>query len=321
MRGETTMFWARLLLAMLVTLCAGKGAIAQDSAWRVSKSSGDVWITTTGAQPAALTDDAILKPGDTIRTGQNGRVLLVRGSETILIAASSVVGIPEDKKDKRAGLSTILQQAGSILLDVEKRNVQHFEVLTPYLAAVVKGTQFRVTVDNNGSHVDVLRGQVQVTDYKTGQYALVNPDQEAKVSLQGPVGLSLSGSGTLSPIQQGKPRSSPVSPITIPNEVTIPNEDRSAPVTMPGNGLSVPDGAAPEPERRAQRAPASSDATSKEYGWTSRLDTWGKSVLGLDARQHRDDNVTLEIALSAVVGLSVAVGAGALRRKRRQRHK
>ena len=99
--------------------------------------SGDV-------QQASLKSDDVLKPGDTIRTGRNGRVLLMRGEETILIAPNSVVGLPAEKKE---GLSTtIMQKAGSILLEVEKKNVKHFEVETPYLAAVVKGTQFRVTV-------------------------------------------------------------------------------------------------------------------------------------------------------------------------------
>ena len=47
----------------------------------------------------------------------------------ILVSPNSVVGVPAEKKE---GLSTtIMQQAGSILLDVEKRNVKHFEVETP----------------------------------------------------------------------------------------------------------------------------------------------------------------------------------------------
>src|SRR5712691_370503 len=151
-------FCAALLLAALVALGAGSGAIAQDSSWRVGKASGDVWFSASGAQPVALSSDAALKPGDTIRTGQNGRVLLVRGAETMLISANSVVGLPTKKP---VGMSTIiLQQAGTILLDIEKRNVRHFEVATPFLAAVVKGTQFRVTVSDTGSHVEVLRGQV-----------------------------------------------------------------------------------------------------------------------------------------------------------------
>jgi FecR protein len=110
-----------------------------------------------------------LKPGDTIRTGRNGRVLLVRGEETILVAPNSVIGLP---RRRRTGLATtILQQAGSILLEVEKQNVKHFEVETPYLAAVVKGTQFSVTVDRERTSVSVLRGQVEVSDFKSGQIA------------------------------------------------------------------------------------------------------------------------------------------------------
>src|SRR6185436_6771770 len=98
--------------------------------------------------------------GDSISTGPNGRVLLTRGAETILVSPNSSIGIPEKKGDLS---TTITQRAGTILLEVEKRNVKHFEVETPYLAAVVKGTQFRVTVDKATSRVDVVRGQVEVT--------------------------------------------------------------------------------------------------------------------------------------------------------------
>ena len=51
-------------------------------------------MTTGDVQQASLKTDDVLKPGDTIRTGRNGRVLLVRGEESILIAPNSVVGLP-----------------------------------------------------------------------------------------------------------------------------------------------------------------------------------------------------------------------------------
>ena len=86
------------------------------------------------------------------------------------------------RRRKRDCTTTIIQQSGSILLEVEKKNVQHFQVETPYLAAVVKGTQFRVTVGNSESRVDVLRGQVEVADFKSGQFAMVAPGQAAQVS-------------------------------------------------------------------------------------------------------------------------------------------
>src|ERR1043166_168958 len=146
------------------------GAFAADGEWTVRKSSGEVWTGGSGLQVVSLshsqTQETVLKPGDTVTTGRNGRVLLVRGQETILIAPNSVVGVPAEPKDGLA--TTITQQAGSILLEVEKQNVPHFEVETPYLAAVVKGTQFRVTITTNGTRVDVQRGKVGVVDFKSG---------------------------------------------------------------------------------------------------------------------------------------------------------
>jgi hypothetical protein len=218
-------------LALAMVLIGSSSALAaDDGVWSVSKSSGDVWIATTGAAPVSLTQEDTLKPGDTIRTGRNGRVLLVRGEETILIAPNSVIGVPTEKKD---GLSTtILQQAGSILLEVERRNVKHFEVETPYLAAVVKGTQFSVTVNAGNTRVDVSRGQVEVADFKSGQIAQVMPGQAATSFANGKPGLSLSGSGTFNPIEQGKPRASTIDRIPVPRGgLHAPNN--------PGEGKSI----------------------------------------------------------------------------------
>lgn len=195
---------SKLLAAAFVLATASGAFAADDGTWTVGKSSGEVWLTSTGAQPVSLTQEGSLKAGDTVRTGRTGRVLLKRGEETILIAPNSVVGVPAEKKE---GLSTtIVQQAGSILLEVEKRNVKHFEVETPYLAAVVKGTQFRVTVNAASTSVDVIRGQVEVADFRSGQIAQVMAGQHATTFMHGKTGLSLSGSGTFSPIEQGKPR-------------------------------------------------------------------------------------------------------------------
>jgi hypothetical protein len=201
--------------AAVLSLGMASGALAaEDGVWSVSKAAGEVWVATNGAQQVSLNQQDALKPGDTIRTGRNGRVLLVRGEETILISPNSVVGLPAETKE---GLSTtIIQQAGSILLEVEKRNVKHFEVETPYLAAVVKGTQFSVTVNAGSTRVGVLRGQVEVSDFKTGQIAQVMPGQAAIAFEHGKPGLSLSGAGTFNPIEHGKPRASTIERIPVP---------------------------------------------------------------------------------------------------------
>ena len=224
---RTALGISRAVAAAFALVVASPAFAADDGTWSVTKSSGEVWMGSGDVQQASVRTDEVLKPGDTIRTGRNGRVLLVRGEESILIAPNSVIGLPAQKKE---GLSTtITQQAGSILLEVEKKNVKHFEVETPYLAAVVKGTQFRVTVSASGATVDVVRGQVEVADFKSGQIAQVMPGQHATTFAHGNTGLSLGGSGSLQPIQNGQPRASSVDRVPVPrNGLSAPNKPGSA---------------------------------------------------------------------------------------------
>ncbi len=236
-------FW-RILTTACVLGAASHAFAGEDGVWSVSKSSGEVWMTTTGAQPVSLKQEEILKPGDTVRTGHNGRVLLVRGEETILVSPNSVIGLPAEKKEGLA--TTIVQQAGSILLEVEKQNVKHFEVETPYLAAVVKGTQFRVSVNAASTSVDVFRGQVEVADFKSGQVAQVMPGQVATAFAYGKPGLSLSGSGTFNSIEQRKPRASSIERIPVPKTgLAAPRQAANGQLIHPlGQALRIKPGAA-----------------------------------------------------------------------------
>jgi hypothetical protein len=301
--------WEFLLTALAVVVFSGSTARAQDAVWRVSKASGDVMITASGAQPVALSDTTTVNPGDMIRTGANGRVLLVRGAETILISANSVVGLPTGQQ---GGMSTtILQQAGAILLEVEKRNVKHFQVETPYLAAVVKGTQFRVTVDRDDSRVEVLRGQVEVIDFKTGQYAQVFPDQSARVSAQGSGGLSLSGGGLFDPIRQGTPRKSSVAPMQAPTPMQAPMpmpEQRTAAAENASNShwlwTSVP---------RSEPDMPRYSSHETEGGWGERLAARVKEMIGLD--KHGTYSA-LDFALPVAAGVMVAFGVAIGRRRK-----
>jgi hypothetical protein len=291
---------AALLTALAIAMLgAGSNAHAQDS-WRISKSSGDVSIMTEGFQPVALAAGMILQPGNSIRTGQNGRVLLTRGNETILISANSAISFP--KNGKQNGMSTtVLQQAGSILLEVEKRAINHFEVETPHLSAVVKGTRFHVTMSGNETRVGVFRGQVEVTDFMSGQHALVNAGQNATVSMQGSAGLSLSGTGTLSPVQQGSPRG-------------------SSPADSDDNNMSAP--APSAPIQRQARAPMAGefdnvalpeqDATRRE-GWGPGLTALGERTLA-----NKNDVDALSLAFPFAIGALVAMTIAFRRRRQRQ---
>lgn len=252
----------RFAIAAIAMLASSAAWAADGAPWTVSKSSGEVWLTTPGTQQVALGSDNLLKPGDTIRTGRNGRVLLTRGAETMLIAPNSVIGLPTETQDGMG--TTILQRAGSILLDVEHRNVKHFEVETPYLAAVVKGTQFRVSIEAGSTKVDVSRGQVEVSDFKSGQIAQVTPGQTATSFADGRPGLHLSGSGTFAPIEQGQPRTPTIQRVPVPKDgLHAPREAKGSAVHLVGPVNAAPaNPIATHPANQRQGAAA----TPKSHG-------------------------------------------------------
>jgi hypothetical protein len=297
-----------LLLMTFAIFGLGSSATAQDAAWHVSKSSGEVWVTNSGVQKASVTAATVLQPGDNIRTGQTGRVLLVRGKESMLISPNSIIGIPKESSDGMA--TTIIQRAGTILLDVEKRSVKHFEVETPYLAAVVKGTRFRVTVGKDDAHVDVLRGHVEVSDYKSGQYALIAAGQTAKVSTQGPFGLSLSGSGTLSSIQQGTPRSSSSRP------TPATDEDFSAPA-KPAQQIEA---SSPRGDIKSIVASSESNSAVNAKLWTPDSAANGEDDGSADGRWPRNKEIIAALSLPFGVGLFVAVAVTTYRQRRKNKN-
>jgi hypothetical protein len=105
---------------------------------------------------------------------------------------------------------------------------------------VVKGTQFRVTINAGSTSVDVIRGQVEVADFRSGQIAQVMPGQHATTFTQGKVGLSLSGSGTFNPIEQGKPRAPTVEPIHVQRAgLAAPTNTASGTGTQPSRQAGI----------------------------------------------------------------------------------
>jgi hypothetical protein len=146
--------------------------------WQIISASGSVAVHRAGATPIALKADDSLAPGDRLETGPDARLVLRRGADTIVVAPNSSVAIPPEQ---RGGVTTLLQAMGTLLVKVERRATPNFEVRTPYLTAVVKGTSFAVSVDASGAGVHVLEGQVQVSDPGGAQSALLAPGSTARV--------------------------------------------------------------------------------------------------------------------------------------------
>jgi hypothetical protein len=187
----------------------------------VDRSWGDFWIN---AQVVSGNGNSTFGPGDNIRTGQNGRVLLVRGNESILISPNTEVAISKNSDDKMSMM--IYQRTGSITLEVEPSDMKHFEVETPYLAAIAKGANFQVVVEDNYANVHALRGAVEVSDFRTGQRIVIMSEQNDKTSVRAVAGHSLNGAGEFAKKLQDTFRHSQMTPLTL-SPIASPSADHA----------------------------------------------------------------------------------------------
>ena len=242
------------VLILFASPAMAKEAVA---AWTVAQKSGEVRLLRSGMQPASVNLRAALAPGDIVATGANGRAMLTKGDDYVVVAPSSRLVLP--KAQEQSGFTRLIQQMGTMLYKVKRTGVPHFEVETPMLAAVVKGTTFTVVVDQKGAAVQVTEGLVEVSSLTGNARRLVEggltvyvgrerpneiidvkPNTMALpgVADSGDAAVQIEGSGyvsltTISNLTDGLVREAPVVKLASGNFVTTPN------------GLSAP--AAPAP--------------------------------------------------------------------------
>ncbi len=151
----------QIIGAILIVFASPATAKDVVSAWIVSQKSGEVRVIRSGMQPASVNLRAALSPGDIVATGANGRAMLTRGDDYVVVAPDSRLALPKEQQE--TGFTRLIQQVGTMLYKVKRTGVPHFEVKTPMLAAVVKGTTFTVVVDQKGAAVQVTEGVVEVS--------------------------------------------------------------------------------------------------------------------------------------------------------------
>ncbi|MFL0355820.1 FecR domain-containing protein [Erythrobacter sp. GH1-10] len=151
---------------------ASTSALASAPEWKVSEASGSVSIVRDGEVRSARANSS-LEPGDVIRTGAKGRAVLVRGKEFVVVSPRAELQLAEPEKS--GPIIQFFQNIGNALFRIEKKTTQHFGVKTPYLAAVVKGTTFNVSVTTSKSSVQVTEGAVEVATGNDLEAALLTP--------------------------------------------------------------------------------------------------------------------------------------------------
>ena len=154
-------------------------AIANESTWTVSEMSGSVQVAHRGMSRIA-TRGLSVTAGDTVNTGPGARAVLVRGTEYMMVAAGSRLQLQPEAQS--SGFTQMIEEFGNVVFMIKKKATPHFEVRTPYLAAVVKGTTFAVGVTPQGASVQVLEGAVEVATGDGGARDLLRPGSVAIVA-------------------------------------------------------------------------------------------------------------------------------------------
>lgn len=184
-----------LVAALCIMTPAGQRAAAQErTPWVVLTSQGQVAQQKADGTEIPAEPGATLAEDTPIKTGADGKLVLAHGNDRVTVSANSAFSIPRDADP--ATSPSILQTLGTLLFKVEHTPGRRFEIQAPYLAAVVKGTVFTVTVSETGNSVHVAEGAVEVTAAVSREVAVVHPGQTALVP---PPGRNMSVIGAPAP--------------------------------------------------------------------------------------------------------------------------
>jgi len=181
--GHTAKWIGAVVVAAGLALAGAKAANASDGrTWRVSDIKGSASVSVDGTNWTTLKRGDRVEPGTAVKTGADGRLIMVRTGDSLDVAPDSHFDIPAKGQAGAKNPAThIMQKMGTILFKITTRPDNPFTVKTPYLAAVIKGTTFTVSVDRNDAALHVSKGAVQVSSILGGQTVLVRPGQTAAI--------------------------------------------------------------------------------------------------------------------------------------------
>jgi hypothetical protein len=183
-----------LIAGFFAYFALGVGGVqAQEARWTLIESSGSVFVAQPLVTPRLVSLQEKLAPGSMLTTGGNGRAVVRRGGQDITIGPNSRISLPTADT---GGMTKILQDFGAAMFKVDKRGVQHFQVDTPMIAAVVKGTTFTVSVAAGTHSVHVVEGLVEVSNLSGGPPVPVRAGATAFVAASNPGRIELIDTST-----------------------------------------------------------------------------------------------------------------------------
>lgn len=149
---------------------------------QVTDLIGSVQARPASGQWVSVTRYFAVMPGTEVRTGRSSRAVLTFDDRSRVEIGPNSVYVLEDGGANRASMRFNL---GAMRAWVNKTLSQRFTVRTPTAVASVRGTEFGVTVQQNGStNIDLFKGILGVSDNKGGETEL-QAGQKIQVDSQG----------------------------------------------------------------------------------------------------------------------------------------
>jgi hypothetical protein len=126
----------------------------------VTERSGDVAITANGNAHDGGAGSTLALPSRIV-TGADGLVALSQDETRISVAARSDIEIPADAAQGHL-VARLVQRSGNVFYDVQKREAGRLRVETPFLVAVIKGTQFNIAVQGDSTTISLFEGRLEI---------------------------------------------------------------------------------------------------------------------------------------------------------------
>jgi hypothetical protein len=126
----------------------------------VTAVAGDVAFTMAGSAVTVTPDTTVLLPARIV-TGRDGSVGLTQAGTKVSVANDTDVEIPAEAVDGNL-IARLVQHRGNVFYDVAPRDLGKLRVETPFLVAVIKGTQFNVAVDEDGTTISLFEGSLEI---------------------------------------------------------------------------------------------------------------------------------------------------------------
>src|SRR5687768_1532150 len=156
--------FAPTLLLSFAAASAHAGSSAPSDADRsrisVTAVAGDVDVTMAGRAVAVAPSTTVVLPARIV-TGQDGNVGLTQAGTNINVANDTDVEIPAEAVDGNL-IARLVQHRGNVFYDVAPRDVGKLRVETPFLVAVIKGTQFNVAVQQDSTTISLFEGRLEI---------------------------------------------------------------------------------------------------------------------------------------------------------------